>query len=31
VSFVGGGFMIVAALMTAPSLTDGQLSAGGIA
>ena len=31
VSFVGGGFMIVAALMAAPSLTDGQLSAGGIA
>ena len=31
VSFVGGGFMIVAALMAAPSLTDGQLSTGGIA
>jgi urea carboxylase system permease len=31
VSFVGGGFMILAALMAAPSLTDGQLSAGGIA
>jgi urea carboxylase system permease len=31
VSFVGGGFMIVAALMAAPSLTDSQLSAGGIA
>src|SRR5919199_3357427 len=31
VSSVGGGFMIVAALMAAPSLTDGQLSAGGIA
>ncbi|MFN2479750.1 MAG: amino acid permease [Pseudonocardiaceae bacterium] len=31
VSFVGGGFMIVAALMAAPSLTDGQLSSGGIA
>ncbi|HET9255471.1 MAG TPA: amino acid permease [Pseudonocardiaceae bacterium] len=31
VSFVGGGLMIVAALMAAPSLTDGQLSAGGIA
>jgi urea carboxylase system permease len=31
VSFVGGGFVIVAALMAAPSLTDGQLSAGGIA
>ncbi|HJT02024.1 MAG TPA: amino acid permease [Pseudonocardiaceae bacterium] len=31
VSFVGGGFMIVAALMAAPSLTDGQLSANGIA
>ncbi|MBV9031310.1 MAG: hypothetical protein JO364_13620 [Pseudonocardiales bacterium] len=31
VSFAGGGFMIVAALMAAPSLTDGQLSTGGIA
>jgi urea carboxylase system permease len=31
VSFVGGGFMIVVTLMAAPSLTDGQLSAGGIA
>ncbi|MGH3710153.1 MAG: amino acid permease [Pseudonocardiaceae bacterium] len=31
VSFVGGGFMIVAALMAAPSLTDGQLSTSGIA
>jgi len=31
VSFVGGGFMIVAALVAAPSLTDGQLSANGIA
>jgi amino acid transporter len=31
VSFVGGGFMIVTALMAAPSLTDGQLSIGGIA
>ncbi|MGH3931122.1 MAG: amino acid permease, partial [Pseudonocardiaceae bacterium] len=31
VSFVGGGLMIVAALMAAPSLTDGQLSTGGIA
>lgn len=31
VSFVGGGFMIMAALMAAPSLTDGQLSASGIA
>jgi urea carboxylase system permease len=31
VSFVGGGFMIVAALVAAPSLTDGQLSTGGIA
>ncbi|MGH3822695.1 MAG: amino acid permease, partial [Pseudonocardiaceae bacterium] len=31
VSFVGGGLMIVAALMAAPSLTDGRLSAGGIA
>ena len=31
VSFVGGKFMIVAALMAAPSLTDGQLSAGEIA
>lgn len=31
VSFVGGGFMIVAALMAAPSLTDGRLSTGGIA
>ncbi|MGB8963406.1 MAG: amino acid permease [Pseudonocardiaceae bacterium] len=31
VSFIGGGFMIVAALMAAPSLTDGQLSTGGIA
>ncbi|HEY6425380.1 MAG TPA: amino acid permease [Pseudonocardiaceae bacterium] len=31
VSFVGGGFMIVATLMAAPSLTDGQLSANGIA
>lgn len=31
VSFVGGGFMIVTTLMAAPSLTDGQLSTGGIA
>ncbi len=31
VSFIGGGFMIIAALMAAPSLTDGQLSTGGIA
>ncbi|MGH3913299.1 MAG: amino acid permease [Pseudonocardiaceae bacterium] len=31
VSFVGGGLMIVAALMAAPALTDGQLSTGGIA
>jgi urea carboxylase system permease len=31
VSFVGGGFMIVAALMAAPSLTDGQLATNGIA
>lgn len=31
VSFVGGGLMIVAALMAAPSLTDGNLSAQGIA
>lgn len=30
-SFVGGGLMIVAALMAAPSLTDGALSTGGIA
>jgi urea carboxylase system permease len=31
VSFVGGGVMIVATLMAAPSLTDGRLSTGGIA
>lgn len=31
VSFVGGGFMIMAALMAAPSLTDGQLATSGIA
>lgn len=31
VSFVGGGLMILAALMAAPSLTDGQLASGGIA
>lgn len=31
VSFVGGGFMIVAALMAAPSLTDGRLATNGIA
>ncbi len=31
VSFFGGGLMIVATLLAAPSLTDGQLSTGGIA
>jgi urea carboxylase system permease len=31
VSFVGGGLMILAALMAAPSLTDGQLSTAGLA